>query len=297
MMEPIIVIVGPTGVGKTKLSIELAHRLDAEIINGDSMQVYRGLEIGTAKVQEEEKEGIAHHLFDLCDVQDLYTVYDYQRDCRKAIEEITSRGKRIIIVGGTGLYIKAALYDYRFQEGTVNDSREDLTNEALLERILTYDPSCKIHVNNRKRLVRALNKYEYEDGFSKTGDHLLYPAIFIGLTTDRQTLYEKIDQRVDEMFKAGLVEEVRPFFEAGISSKALDTGIGYKELFPYFLGKIDEDTAKDLIKKNSRHYAKRQYTFFSHQLPVTWFETCYQDFLKTVTEVLIYLEKWQMDNG
>ena len=169
-MQEIIVIVGPTGVGKTKLSIELAKRLDAEIINGDSVAIYRGLDIGSAKPTIEEREGIVHHLLDIRDVWEDYSVFDYQKDVRKLIDEINSRGKRIIIVGGTGLYIKAALYDYKFTEGTVSNDYDDLSNEDLMKKILSYDVSIDVHVNNRQRLVRLLNKLENEEEFSYDKD-------------------------------------------------------------------------------------------------------------------------------
>lgn len=290
-MKPIIVIVGPTGVGKTKLSVELAKKLEAEIINGDSMQVYKKLNIGTAKIKEDEKEGIPHHLFDIVDVNDNYTVYDYQRDCRKKIEEITKKGKRVIIVGGTGLYIKAALFDYEFKEELFQDTFEELTNEQLLEEIKKYEPNCLIHVNNRKRLVRTLNKYQNNGEVAINGNIPLYPLQIIGLTTNREVLYNLINKRVDKMVNEGLIDEVKSFYDKGTFSKAIETGIGYKEFYPYFDGKISLIETLDNVKKNSRHYAKRQYTFFNHQLKVTWFETNYNDFNKTVMEVEKIIEK------
>jgi len=282
----IIVIVGPTGVGKTKLSIELAKKYDAEIINGDSMQVYRNLDIGTAKVTEEEKENIPHHLFDICDVEDIYTVCDYQKDCRQKINEITSRGKNIIIVGGTGLYIKAALYDYRFKEEKELNTYENLTNEEILNKIKKYDDKCPVHLNNRKRLIRLLNKYENDLITDNNGDKPLYDFYIIGLTTDRSTLYKKINDRVDIMLENGLLEEVENFYKKNIHSKSIETGIGYKELYEYFYKKITLEEAIELIKKNSRHYAKRQYTFFKNQFKdkIKWLKTNYDDFDKTVIE-------------
>ena len=288
-MLPIIVIVGPTGVGKTKLSVELAKRMNAEIINADSMQVYRGLNIGTAKIKEEEKEGVIHHLFDIVDVKTLYTVYDYQKDCRKKIEEITSRGKRVILVGGTGLYIKAALFDYHFQEGTNQNSFNSFSNEELLEKIKKYDPQCEIHVNNRRRLVRTLNKYESGEEKQKNGMMPVYPFMIVGLTTERTLLYEKINERVDNMMNDGLLQEVQSFYDQGIRSKAINTGIGYKELYAYLDRQQSLEDAIEQIKKNSRHYAKRQYTFFYHQMPVTWFHVNYDNFSKTIEEVWNYL--------
>ncbi len=288
----IIVIIGPTGVGKTKLSIELAKKYNAEIINGDSMQVYKGLDIGTAKVTEAEKEGICHHLFDICDVNSIYTVYDYQKDCRAKIKEIEAKGKNVIIVGGTGLYIKAALYDYRFKDENELNSYDDLTNEEIFAKLKKYDNNLEIHVNNRRRLVRLLNKYENNLMMENTGNNPLYKFYMIGLTTNRETLYQKIDDRVDVMLKNGLLEEVKSFYDKNIHSKALLTGIGYKELYSYFDNEISYDEAINLIKKNSRHYAKRQYTFFKHQFPnINWYNTNYADFNKTIMNICDDIEK------
>lgn len=288
----ILVIVGPTGVGKTKLSIELAKKYNAEIINADSMQVYKELDIGTAKVTEEEKENIPHHLFDICEVDELYTVYDYQKDCREKIEELQSQNKNIILVGGTGLYIKAALYDYRFKEESSLNEYENLTNEEIFNKLKEYDKDLDIHINNRKRLIRLLNKYEQDLITEKTGDNPLYNFRIIGLTTNRDNLYQKINDRVDKMFKDGLLEEVKSLYDRNINSKAIQTGIGYKELYKYFDNEISLEESKDLIKKNSRHYAKRQYTFFNNKFDnITWYETNYQDFNKTINEIINDIEK------
>ncbi len=287
----IIVIVGPTGVGKTKLSIELAKRYNAEIINADSMQVYRGLDIATAKIKETEKENIPHHLFDISDVNDIYTVYDYQKDCRAKINEISNKNKNVIIVGGTGLYIKAALYDYQFKtEYDLNDYA-NLTNEEIFDRIKKYDNCCDIHINNRKRLVRLLNKYENNLITEKNGNSPLYDFILIGLTTDRKTLYEKINSRVDVMVEEGLIEEAKSLYDKHIYTKAIQTAIGYKELYPYFDNKCSLEDSLELIKKNSRHYAKRQYTFFNNQFDnINWIETNYDDFSKTISQAITVID-------
>ena len=285
----IIVVVGPTGVGKTKMSVELAKHYDAEIINADSMQVYKYLNIGTAKVTEEEKENIPHHLFDICEVNDIYTVYDYQRDARSKIKELQDKGKNIIIVGGTGLYIRALLFDYKFKDEDSENLNlyEDLSNEEILNKILELDEDCDIHVNNRKRLVRYLNKLEQDLVLENNGSTPLYDFTMIGLTTDRETLYDKINKRVDKMVDEGLIEEVKYFYDNDIRSKAIETGIGYKELYKYFDKEISLDEALDLIKKNSRRYAKRQYTFFNNQFKnIKWYNTNYDDFSKTVKEVI-----------
>ena len=172
-MKDIIVIVGPTGIGKTKLSIELAKRLDAEIINGDSVSIYKDLDIGSAKPTIEEREGIPHHLIDIRKVDEDYTVFDYQRDVRQKIDEITLRNKRVIIVGGTGLYIKAGLYNYTFTEGTTYNQYEDMTNQEILDRIKKFKVTETPDLNNRKRLVRLLNKVENNEDLTHNKDELL----------------------------------------------------------------------------------------------------------------------------
>lgn len=281
----ILVIVGPTGVGKTKLSIELAKKYHAIIMNCDAMQVYKGMNIGTAKIKEDEKEGLPHYLFDIKDVSDNYTVYDYQKEARKFIEE--NKDKNIIFVGGSGLYLKAALYNYEFQENDkTTNTYDDLSNEELYERALKKDPNMNIHKNNRKRLVRFLNKETIDIPTSKP----LYDAIYIGLTCDRETLYEKINKRVDKMFEDGLIDEVKSFYDKKINSKAIQTAIGYKELYKYFDGEISLEEAKDLIKKNSRHYAKRQYTWFNNQMNITWFNVDFNNFNKTIEKVIKFIE-------
>ena len=291
-MNKIIVITGPTAVGKTKLSIELAKRYNGEIINADAVQVYKGLDIGSAKVTEEEKNGIPHHLFDIKEVDEEYTIYHYQKDCRKLIKEVKGRGKTPILVGGTGLYIKAALYDYKLTEEKETNTYDNLTDEELYNKLLEVDKDIVIDKNNRRRLIRALN-YHKENNKSintNTTNKLLYDAIFIGLTTDRRILYDKINNRVDIMIKDGLLNEVKAFYDKNIRTKPLLNAIGYREIYSYFDGNISLEEAIKKIKQNSRHYAKRQYTFFNHQLPIVWFETNYNNFNITVEEVINYIE-------
>ncbi len=288
-MQPIIVIVGPTGVGKTKLSIELAKKLDAEIINGDSVSIYKELDIGSAKPTIEEREGIPHHLIDIKDVCEDYTVFDYQKDVRKLIDEISSRGKRIIIVGGTGLYIKAALYDYNFTEGTTNNTYEDLSNEEILEKIKKYDVELP-NINNRIRLVRLLNKLENNEEITNNKDKLLYPVKVIGLTTSRDYLYERINKRVDIMVENGLLDEINKLKDKYKTSRVLNSGIGYKEFYDYlYNNKKIEDVLYE-IKRDSRRFAKRQYTFFNHQFNTTWFDVDFNNFNNTIEEVYNYIK-------
>ena len=281
----IIVVCGPSGVGKTKMSIELAKYYNGIIINADSMQIYKELNIGTAKIKEEEKEGIKHYLFDIKEPTDMYTVYDYQKDLRKLLDN--NKEKNIIIVGGTGLYIKAGLYNYIFDEEDTNNSYESLSNEELYNLVLKKDKDSDIHKNNRKRMIRFLNKKES----FKDKDTLLYDAKFIGLTTDRETLYNRINDRVDLMIKEGLIEEVKNLYDRNIRSKAIMTGIGYKELYEYFDGKISLEEAIELIKQRSRKYAKRQYTWFNNQMKINWFNVNFKDFDKTIEEVINYIGK------
>ena len=292
-MEDIIVIVGPTGVGKTKLSIELAKKLNAEIINGDSVAIYKDLNIGSAKPTIEEREGIPHHLIDIKEVTEDYSVYDYQIDCRKAIEDITSRGKRVIIVGGTGLYIKAALYDYNFTKGTTNNQYEDLTNEEILDKISKYDLylSSTLEVNNRQRLVRVLNKLENKEVFTNNKDKLLYKVKVIGLTTDRDYLYERINKRVDIMINNGLLDEINGLKEKYPNSRILNSGIGYKEFSNYLFNSKDIESVIEDIKQDSRRFAKRQYTFFNHQFDTKWITVDFDNFNNTIEEVLNYIKK------
>lgn len=291
-MNKVIVITGPTAVGKTKLSIELAKRYNGEIINADAVQVYKGLDIGSAKVTEEEKEDIPHHLFDIKEVDEEYTIYHYQKDCRKLIKEVQGRGKTPILVGGTGLYIKAALYDYKLTEEKETNTYDNLTDEELYNKLLELDKNIVIDKNNRRRLIRALNYYKENNKSinTNTTNKLLYDAIFIGLTTDRRILYDKINTRVDIMIKEGLLNEVKVFYDKNIRTKPLLNAIGYREIYSYFDGNISLEEAIDKIKQNSRHYAKRQYTFFNHQLPVVWFETDYSNFNNTVEKVINYIE-------
>lgn len=279
----ILAIVGPTGVGKTKLSVALAKYYNAIIINCDAMQIYKDMNIGTAKITEEEKEGVTHLLFDKCSLDEEYSVYDYQKDARKLIDN--NKEKNIILVGGTGLYLKALLYDYKFLEPKEEDY-EKFTNEELYEMVKKDNPSSDIHINNRRRLISYLKIPKTTNSNKK-----IYDATIIGLTTDRDKLYNIINNRVDKMLDMGLEKEAKELFIKYPNSRALNTAIGYKELNMYFNNQITKDEALDLIKKNSRHYAKRQYTFFNNQLDVKWFITDYNNFDNTINGVKDYIDK------
>ena len=279
-----IFIMGPTGVGKTKLSVELAKIYDAYIINCDAVQVYKGLDIGSAKVTEEEKCGIKHFLFDIKNPDEEYSVKDYQTDLRNLFDKYSK--KNLIIVGGTGLYATAGAYDYRFND----EEKKDYSNyslEELYKLAKEKDINCNIDKNNRIRLERFLQK----DLTSLVEPTLLYnDAIFIGLTTSRENLYKIINIRVDKMIDNGLVQEVKNLYTNYPKSKILKRAIGYKEIIDYLDNKITLEEAVDEIKKNSRHYAKRQYTFFNNQMNIKWFNTNYEDFSLTVEEVYNYIK-------
>ena len=240
-------------------------------------------------------DGVKHHLFSIKEVWEDYSIFDYQRDCRKLIEDITSRGKNVIIVGGTGLYIKSALYDYTLNEDKViQENYDGVSTDELYNRLKQLDPNIEIDRFNRRRVVRALNYYlTYHKSISenKNGNKLLYDTIFIGLTTNRELLYERINQRVDIMLDNGLLDEVKYFYDNNMRYKPLLSGIGYKELFSYFDGLISLEEAINLIKRNSRRYAKRQYTFFNHQFDIKWFNVDFNDFDKTILDVCNYIDK------
>jgi len=289
----VIVVTGPTATGKSDLGIYLAQKLNGEIINADSTQIYKGMNICTNKIKD--NGGIIHHLFDFKDLSDDYTVYDFQRECREVIEDILSRGKTPILVGGTGLYINAALYDYEF-ENIIRDDYSDLSNEEVYEKLIEVDPKTSIHKNNRKRVVNALNYYKATGNpysLKSKKQRLLYDTIFIGLTTDRDNLYNRIDKRVDDMVKEGLIEEARQLYDSKIFTKAVMTPIGPKELFEYFDGKRELSSSIDLIKQRSRRYAKRQYTWFKNQMSLRWFEVDYNNFENTCVEVMEYIKSME----
>ena len=280
-MKKVLVIVGPTSVGKTAFGIGCAQFFDGEIISGDSVQIYRGLDIGSAKATKQEREAAVHHLIDIKDPDDTYSVKEFQEKARVLIDEISAQGKLPIIVGGTGLYIKSCLYDYEFMDEEEEDNQyEDLSNEELYEMLRKYDEAAleKIHINNRKRIVRAINIFEkHKKGISSIKsmqEHkMIYDAKLIGLTCERQELYRRIDIRVDRMISEGLIEEVQSLLNRGVSfSDQSMSAIGYKELKGYFENGESLDECAALIKRNTRHFAKRQYTWFNNQMPVEWFE-------------------------
>ncbi|RLQ91655.1 tRNA (adenosine(37)-N6)-dimethylallyltransferase MiaA [Falsibacillus albus] len=285
--KKLIVLIGPTAVGKTNLSIKLAHRFNCEVISGDSMQIYRKMDIGTAKIHIDEMDGIKHHLIDIKDPDESFSAAEFQQLVREKIEEIHFRGRTPMIVGGTGLYIQSVLYDYQFTEAPGDDLfRKQLEHKAEVEGYLVLhnelkgiDPTSadNIHPNNVRRVIRALEIYhttgktmsEYQ---SRQKAELLYDVALIGLTMERDRLYERINQRVELMVSNGLIEEVCSLYESGLRDVQSIQAIGYKELYEYFNGKATLEDAIENLKQNSRRYAKRQLTWFRNKMDVNWFD-------------------------
>ncbi len=286
----IIVITGPTCLGKSETAFELAKAIDAEIVNGDAFQCYKEMNIGVAKPPKEYLKEIPHHLYSFVDVDHNYSIAEYQQNLRKCIDEILSRGKNVIIVGGSGLYIRSALYDYDFKENNIVDTSkyEKMDNRTLHDELRKIDPieAEKIHMNNRKRVLRAIEIYlssgETKSSLIEKQDHkLIYDAKFFVRDMDREVLYQNIGQRVDKMIKKGLVDEVKNLYrEYGDKPQAFQA-IGYKEIISYFKGEINLENAIELIKKNTRNYAKRQLTYIRHQFPVTFYQDS-QDLLEII---------------
>lgn len=299
-MNKVLVIVGPTAVGKSDLGVYLAKKFNGEIISGDSIQVYKGLDIGSGKVTEEEMDNIPHYNIDVLEPNEKMSVALFQKTARFLINEITTRGKLPIIVGGTGLYIKACLYDYEFlSENDELDYSEfdNYTNEMLYEYLTEHDPKIleSIHVNNRKRLLRAAALVK--SGSSKSENienqkhELIYDALIVGCTCERDILHQRINQRVDKMIEKGLESEIKGLLEREITFDDLSMqGIGYKEWKDYFISKTKnlEETINS-IKTHSRQFAKRQYTWFNNQMDVKYFDILDDDYLDGVSR---YVEDW-----
>ena len=263
-MKKVIVIVGPTGSGKTGLSIKLAQAFSAEIINGDSVQVYEGLDIGSAKIKASEQEGVPHHLFEIAKPKDAYSVYHFQRDARQLMNQI----ERPMIVGGTGLYIKAALYDYEFVEQKrdhlFDEMYHSLSNAELYRLLMQFDPEIIVDQNNRRRILRALEQVLHGEPRSqkKKKDELLYDPLILYLDLDRTLLETRLRQRLELQLEAGFIQEVIGLFEKNIKVNA----IGYRELAHYLEGTLSLEEAKEAIIKASKKLAKKQKTFFKNQM-------------------------------
>lgn len=303
--DKLVVLIGPTAVGKTQLSIKLAKRLNAEIISGDSMQIYRRMDIGTAKITKDEMEGIPHHLIDIKNPKDPFSVAEFQTLVRQLIQQIHERGKIPMIVGGTGLYIQSVIYDYKFSDTTSDPIfRAELDAQIaangiqpLYNELMKLDPESakRIHPNNTRRLIRAL-EIIHTTGRTMS-EHMdnqyveeLYDLALIGLSMERELLYNRINQRVDLMMKQGLLEEVRGLYQTGIRDCQSIQAIGYKELYSFLDGKLSLDASVEQLKQNSRRYAKRQLTWFRNKMDVKWFDmTDHLQIDEKFNEILKYI--------
>ena len=280
----VLVLAGPTGSGKSDLAVRLAERIDGEIVNADSMQVYRGMDVGTAKPPAEALARVPHHLLDIVTPDQNFTASDFRCEAAAAIVDIDRRGKKAIVVGGTGLYIRAllqGLVDSPTGDPELRMQFADISGEELLRRLFLVDPetAARLHVNDRVRIIRALevfsqtgrpiSAFRSEHGFSET----YYDALKIAIKVDRQELYRRIEIRVEQMLQQGLVEEVRSILASGYTSECKSMrSIGYKEISAYLSGEIALDQAVELIKRDTRRYAKRQMTWFTKENDIYWLE-------------------------
>ena len=284
----IIVVVGPTAVGKTALGIELAKRFNGEIISGDSQQVYRHLDIGTAKATLEEQAEAPHHLIDVREVDEAYSAYDFVKEASAAIEDITSRGKLPIIVGGTGLYLQSLLEGYHLG-GQVNQEEvlayrqelEQLADAVLFDKIV--EQGIEIPELNRRRAIRALELATF--GQDLENKETPYEALLIGLNDDRQVLYERINHRVDVMVEKGIFDEAKWLYDNHRDVQAA-RAIGYKELFPYFAGQASLEESVDKLKQNTRRFAKRQLTWFRNRMAVSFYMVSESDVKKQINKAV-----------
>lgn len=294
-MQKVIVICGPTAIGKSHLALQLATKYQGEIISGDSMQVYRGMHIGTAKPSKEELALVPHHLIDICALSETFSVADFQTRVRQIIAEIHKRGRLPILVGGTGLYLKAALYDYQFP--TTQDvlpSYDHLSTQEMWQTLTLHAPHMltTIHPNNRKRLLRAYAMFQHRQAPKKAATQPMYHYLCIGLTSDRDTVYQRINQRVLAMIEQGLEEEARNVLATPNLSVTARQAIGYKEWIPYFQQQISLPEVISSIQQATRRYAKRQYTWFSNQFDLHWFDVQQPGYLEKIhQEVEVFLHE------
>lgn len=286
MKTKIIVIAGPTAVGKTALGIDLAQAFHGEIISGDSQQVYRQLDVGTAKATKKEQSLVKHHLINVRDVSESYSAFDFVTEAQAAIENIIDQGKVPFIVGGTGLYLQSLIEGYHLggqvdQEAVLayRQELEQKSDQALTAMLA--DSAIEIPERNRRRMIRALELAKY--GKDLSNKDTAYEALLIGLTDDRERLYDRINDRVDVMLDSGLLEEARWLFDHYPEAQAA-RAIGYKELFPYFKGEVDLASATVQLKQNTRRFAKRQLTWFRNRMDVTFYDVSKIDYKAQIIE-------------
>lgn len=305
----IIALVGPTAVGKTELSIELAKRFNGEIISGDSMQVYKHMDIGTAKINRKEMADIPHHMIDILEPDETFSAYDFKNRAQNLIDEITARGHMPIIVGGTGLYIQSLIYNYAFEDETISEAQQikvdhtlneldSLSNEALHDYLVSIDKDSAdtIHPNNRKRVRRAIEYYlktkKLLSSRKKNQQYTEnYDTLLIGIEMSRETLYQRINKRVDIMLERGLLNEVKQLVEDGFETCQSMQAIGYKEMLPVIKNEASLAEATNKLKKHSRNYAKRQMTWFKNKLDVVWLDREKMSLSLMLDEVSVQIKK------
>ena len=308
--KPLVILVGPTAVGKTAASIGLAKALNGEIISGDSMQIFKGLDIGTAKISQGEMDGVVHHLIDIKEPWESFSAAEFKRLADEAIADIHSRGKLPIIVGGTGFYINSVLYEYHFGEAETDEAYraqlqqylEQHGNDALWQLLLEKDPVSaeRLHSNDTKRVMRALEVLHVtgipasERQNTVDRQTMRYDAVYIALNLPREILYQRINHRVEQMMAEGLEQEVRNALAQGVPQDALSmTSLGYRQMIQYFNGEISLERAVELIQRDTRHFAKRQLTWFRHDPNIQWVDKdgktdtqIQQELLKVITDTL-----------
>ena len=305
----LIVLVGPTAVGKTEFSIELAKKVDGEIISGDSMQVYKHMDIGTAKITQDEMSGIPHHMIDILEPNENFSAYEFKNRAQRLIKEITARGRVPIIAGGTGLYIQSLIYNYDFEDETISEQKsleieaklselDQLSNEALHQYLASFDEvsAQDIHPNNRKRVRRAIQYYLKTKKLLSSRKKVQqftenYDTLLLGIEMSRDILYQRINKRVDIMLERGLLSEVQQLVDNGYETSQSMQAIGYKEIVPVIKQELSLDEATEKLKQHSRNYAKRQMTWFKNKLDVLWLDREKMSLSLMLEEVSVQIQK------
>ncbi|MFC5712046.1 tRNA (adenosine(37)-N6)-dimethylallyltransferase MiaA [Thalassorhabdus alkalitolerans] len=305
MKEKLIAVVGPTAVGKTKAGVEIARHFNSEVISGDSMQVYKGLDIGTAKVTPEEMGEVPHHMINIKKPGESFTAAEFQEKARRLVTDINQKGSIPVVVGGTGLYIRALTRNFSFNEAekdegfrkSLEEKAEKFGKEAVHQKLWETDPKSakEIPPQNLRRVIRALEIYHLtgktmDRFYEQEEDETPYNLQLIGLSMEREKLYQRINERVDQMMKEGLLEEVQWLYDRGLQGSQSARGIGYKELLMHLEGKASLSEAVELLKRNSRRYAKRQLTWFRNKENVEWFDMSQDNHNEKIKEMISFLE-------
>ncbi|MGW7975708.1 tRNA (adenosine(37)-N6)-dimethylallyltransferase MiaA [Staphylococcus xylosus] len=305
----LIVLVGPTAVGKTEFSIELAKKVEGEIISGDSMQVYKQMDIGTAKITQDEMSGIPHHMIDILEPDENFSAYEFKNRAQRLIKDIIARGRVPIIAGGTGLYIQSLIYNYEFEDETISEQKsleieaklselDKLSNEVLHRYLASFDEvsAQEIHPNNRKRVRRAIQYYLKTKKLLSSRKKVQqftenYDTLLLGIEMSRDILYQRINKRVDIMLERGLVSEVQQLVDNGYETSQSMQAIGYKEIVPVIKQELSLDEATEKLKQHSRNYAKRQMTWFKNKLDVLWLDREKMSLSLMLEEVSVQIQK------